>query len=100
MYLFAVSVTKICVILLFSNLSKASTAIASSRIVFGFLPIISLAVKSSILVVLLNILRMSPSVIIPTIAFCAFSTAVTPNLFSEISTITFAILSFSKTFGT
>ena len=55
--------------------------------------------KLLISVVLLNIRLISPSVIIP-IIFSFFNTAVTPNLFSEISTITSAIELSNCTCGT
>ncbi|MCY1235771.1 hypothetical protein D9M72_484000 [compost metagenome] len=45
-----------------------------------------------------SILRMSPSVMIP-ITFSFSTTAVTPSLFSEISTITFLMLESGETTG-
>src|SRR5680860_603229 len=76
-----------CEMPLFCISSKASMASTSMGMVFGFEVMISLAMRPLILSYLLSILRISPSVMIPTIP-SFWVTAVTPSIFSEISTIT------------
>ena len=66
--------------------------------VFGLTVIISLANNPAMVSVLFNILRISPSVTIPIILFSS-TTAVTPNRFSDISTITSLRLEFGATMG-
>ncbi|MNT58041.1 hypothetical protein D3C72_1954550 [compost metagenome] len=81
-----------------SIILNASTTIALDDVIFGFLVIMSLAVKSAKVSLSLSIRRMSPSVIIPT-TLLSSTTAVTPNRFSEISKITFLIGVFGATIG-
>src|SRR5690606_11697394 len=67
-------------------------------IILGLWLIMSLAVSPAKLLVRVNIRRRSPSVMIPTI-LSSSTTAVTPSIFSEISTITFFTSVFGLTWG-